>query len=897
MPQVMDHARVERELADLDRERFNDLPSVYRSVCRTASSVLAVERVAILYFTEGGDHLRCVHAYDVRYGHRSGGVSLPTTECPSYMQAIRDGRIVAVEHAASSPHTRELVDHLDREGVRSFLDVPIRKDGELIGVLCHQQRGQTRCWQPIDMLVAASLGDQLAKRISEENCFTFSREVSRFRGLVERAPFSALLVSTQGQLEYANVSAKDLLGLPGALNAAAFGLNDLFNAEAGQRINTEAYRAALQGHIWQDICEVNCRGASTVPAAVTVYRHGEAQSTDHVLAIIIRPIIDEITDKYAAIPEDHSQYLAVIDHLWEGLLLLDPESLTVVDANQTALDMLGFAHDELKQRTIYELSRVAPSDIQEYARLVNQKGSYIIEESKHMLRSDGTTIPVAAKASLIDVQTRKFICLFVHDLSDQEAFRREVEQVLLYQPATGLPSAHSLRERGEQALAAAAQTETPAALVVLRIRQYVETSDLLGPEEMECFEARVAEALQIAADGADLIAHSEQDAEFAILDRRVQDADSLQSYMVALLAALQTPIRIGEQQLPVQFAAGAALFPMDGANIRELTRHATIACRYARQMGGSHALYDPVQKSRFRNRVLLEQQLRKALDNGELSLVYQPVVTARDTSKMLKAEALLRWDHPNEGRISPSDFIPIAETSGLMPVLDRYVLHRALSELSEWSGAHSQMGVAVNLSAQTLSRQDTVALVEGALRDNDMPPERLFLEITETAAMTDWHAVQACMRALSALGVRFALDDFGTGYSSLSYLKHLPTQILKIDREFVEGIGRDARDESTIRTIIALAREHGMCVVAEGVDTPAQLEWLQSQGVDLIQGFLIARPKSPPDLQSWLARQQRAHPNRRQREPHVPAWDRTESKCLERLFPQQESQWREGMRG
>lgn len=848
-----DHTAANRALAELDRKRFIDLASAYRSICQTASDTLCVERVSIWQVVDAGEGLQCVHDYGVETGHQRGEVSLRTDDYPMYVSALRDKRIVQAEHARSHPSTRELVGYLSEQGVQSLLDIPIRKDGELIGVLCMEQQAKPRRWGAAETLIAASLGDQLAKRMSEDERVSVLRDGNRFRGLVEKAPFAALLVNPHGKVEYANGATSQLFGLPEVGSAEVATLSTLFDAPERDRIVQEAYVATLQGTVWQDICDVRSHDGRVVPASVMVYRQGEAFEADHVLAILIRPVLDEITDKYSTPADGASNYMAVIDQLWEALVLLEPTTLQVLEANETALQLLGYADDELKKMTIYDLASIAPEEIDAHVQRLEEVGSYVLDEDTHILHKNGDAVLVAAKVASIDVEGNSYICLFLRDQSEQEAFRNEMEQFFFYNPATGLPSPHLLRERGEQILATAAQGESKVGLVTLRVGQYLEMSDLLGAEEIEHFERQFADRLRVVAEGADLIAHTEENAEFAIVDSRLQDEAALERYLEEIQAAFASPIAIGDQELPVELAYGAALFPSDAANIRELARHASIACRHARENGASHALYNPAHKSRFRNRALLEQQLRKGLDNGDLSLVYQPVVEAKDPDRMFKAEALVRWTHPHEGPISPADFIPIAEASGLMPVLDRYVLHRALQGLADWGQNQPDVGVAINLSVQTLSRPDTVELVKKALQESGIAPQRLHLEVTESAAMTNWQGVEWCMRELNAHGVGFALDDFGTGYSSLAYLKRLPTQILKIDREFVDGITRDARDESTIRAIIALAREYRLRIVAEGVEVEEQLRWLQNEGVDLIQGFLIARPQSASDLRSWAA--------------------------------------------
>lgn len=309
-----------------------------------------------------------------------------------------------------------------------------------------------------------------------------------------------------------------------------------------------------------------------------------------------------------------------------------------------------------------------------------------------------------------------------------------------------------------------------------------------------------------------------------------------------ILESLQAPIVVEEQELIVTTSIGIAMYPDHGHDVDTLYTHADAAMYRAKEEGrNSYHLYDPKTKKKHLDRLALEKSLRIALERQEFQLYYQPQVDLQ-SGRIIGAEALLRWMHPEWGVVSPADFIPVAEDTNLILPLGEWVLQEACRQAKEWHDAGTSLCIAVNLSARQFQQQDLVKKIRGLLMKSGLPPASLDIEITESMTMNAVDHSIKVMKDLTNLGVRISIDDFGTSYSSLSYLKKFPIHTLKIDRAFVKDINEDTDDAAIATAIIAMAHSLKLHVIAEGVEEKNQLEFLREHGCDAMQGFLVSRP-------------------------------------------------------
>jgi diguanylate cyclase (GGDEF)-like protein len=425
------------------------------------------------------------------------------------------------------------------------------------------------------------------------------------------------------------------------------------------------------------------------------------------------------------------------------------------------------------------------------------------------------------------------------------------EHQALHDSLTGLPNRTLLGDRCERALAFARERDRRAALLVMDLDGFKEVNDALGhacgDRLLELVAARLAEAVgsgeTIARLGGD---------EFAVLLPDCSGPAAALTRADALLAALEAPFELEGLRLDVVGSIGVAVHPEHGHDVDALLRHADVAMYAAKREGGGRELYEPARDASSAERLTLMADLRRALRTDELILHYHPKVDLA-TRRAAGVEALVRWRHPRRGMVPPMDFIPYAEHTGLITPLTERVLELALLQCAAWRAEGLDLSVAVNVSVRNLLDGELPAAVAGLLERAGVPADRLELEITESAVMTDPARAEGVLGALAELGVGLSIDDFGTGYSSLAYLSRLPVDEMKIDRAFVSQMETDGRDLAIVESSIALAGRLGMRVVAEGVETDQQRARLAVAGCDLAQGFLFTRPLAAADLTAWVA--------------------------------------------
>ncbi len=428
-----------------------------------------------------------------------------------------------------------------------------------------------------------------------------------------------------------------------------------------------------------------------------------------------------------------------------------------------------------------------------------------------------------------------------------EALRHQA----LHDALTGLPNRTLPHDRLEQALRADARDAGGLALLLFDLDRFKEVNDTLGHQAGDLLLQEVAARVRGAVRASDTVARLGGD-EFAVLLPGA-DAAGAVAATHTLLAALATPIALDGQSLACTASIGIALAPTHGTDVATVLRRADVAMYVAKRAGSGYAVYAAAHDQHSPARLTLETELRAALAAGALVLHYQPTVDVR-SGRADRVEALARWPHPQHGLIPPDQFIPLAEQTGLIVPLTQWVLETALAQCHAWEQAGWTLGVAVNLSMRSLHDPGLPETIAWLLRRYAVPPERLTLEITESALMVDPAQAQAVLLRLTALGVQLAIDDFGTGYSSLGYLKQLPVDAVKIDKSFVQNMGHTTtKDSAIVRSIIDLGHNLGLAVVAEGVEDQATWQRLRAAGCDVAQGFYMSRPMPAAELEHWLA--------------------------------------------
>jgi len=421
----------------------------------------------------------------------------------------------------------------------------------------------------------------------------------------------------------------------------------------------------------------------------------------------------------------------------------------------------------------------------------------------------------------------------------------------LHDALTDLPNRTLLYDRLAHTLRLVERDASSLALLLLDLDRFKVVNDTLGHQAGDALLQQVAARLRDAVRSSDTVARLGGD-EFALLLPRT-DRDGAVRATQTLLAALVAPLTVEGQTVHVGASVGIALAPAQGREVAALLRHADVAMYVAKRGGSGYAVYDPRHDGDSAGRLMREAELRQALATNELVLHYQPTVDLR-TGRATGVEALARWAHPTHGLLAPDQFIPLAEQTGLIVPLTRWVLDQALAQQAAWARAGRPLGVAVNLSVRTLHDERLPDTLAWLLRRYAITPERVTLEITETVLMADPAQALAVLTRLAALGVRVAIDDFGTGYSSLAYLKQLPVDAVKIDKSFVQSMGatETTKDTAIVRSIIELGHNLGLMVVAEGIEDRETWAHVRALGGDVAQGYYLSRPLPLPSLDRWL---------------------------------------------
>ncbi|MBF0293799.1 MAG: EAL domain-containing protein [Magnetococcales bacterium] len=438
-------------------------------------------------------------------------------------------------------------------------------------------------------------------------------------------------------------------------------------------------------------------------------------------------------------------------------------------------------------------------------------------------------------------QVLHYVGLF-SDISQQKEAEEKLEKLAYYDPLTNLPNRVLFRERLEHSIEIAARHQSGVALFFIDLDRFKFVNDTMGHAAGDELLRIVADRLLAQVRRNDTIARLGGD-EFTVILTDLTRAEQVSPIARKMIESLQLPMTIHNQEVSIGGSIGIALYPDDGEDFETLTKHADMAMYLAKERGRNNFQFFAKElQTRILERISMESDLGKALENQELLLHYQPKFDAQ-TRRVVGMESLVRWQKPGQGLVSPAKFIPLAEETGLILPIGEWILERSCRQSLEWrQGDQCPLQVAVNLSARQFQQPNLIGMVRSVLEQTGLPPACLELEITESMLMGNVEESVAIMKRLRELGISLAMDDFGTGYSSLNYLKKFPVNTLKIDQSFVRELRADSSDASIVLAIIGLARALHLKVVAEGVENAHQLDFLRENGCDLIQGFFLAKP-------------------------------------------------------
>lgn len=548
------------------------------------------------------------------------------------------------------------------------------------------------------------------------------------------------------------------------------------------------------------------------------------------------------------------EHKLVLETCHDGYWMTDKNGI-LLDVNQAYAGLSGYRVDELIGKHIADLEAIENADdvnARIQAIMVNGWDRF---ESRHR-HKHGHEYDVEVSVTYAP-EIGKFV-VFFRDISDRKKAEEQIARLAFYDSLTGLPNRRLSLDRLDQALAASARSQRNGALMLIDLDDFKTLNDTLGHDMGDLLLKQVAERLLSCVRAGDTVARLGGD-EFVVIledlnEKRIDAAERTKLVAGKLIEVINMPFQLGENVCRSTPSIGATLFSK-GLSGDEHLKQADIALYHAKSAGRNMlCFFDTEMQTAVQARAQLESELRDAIHRGEFQLYYQMQVDA--ALQIIGAEALIRWPHPVRGFVSPGEFIPLAEQSGLIVPIGSWVLDTACAQLRSWQDnpATCELTLSINVSARQFHEEGFVELVRSKVQQYGIQAGKLRLEPTESILLENVEQAVGKLNALKEMGVRFSLDDFGTGYSSLQYLKRLPLDELKIDQSFVRDLGDNANDLAIVRTIIAMARSLNLMVIAEGVETVRQLQYLQDLGCGHYQGYLFGKPVPIHDFELALLR-------------------------------------------
>ena len=666
---------------------------------------------------------------------------------------------------------------------------------------------------------------------------------SRFRSYVDSAPEAIFVADSTGRYVDVNPAACNMVGYSRE-ELCSMRITDL-SPEGSADSHLKEFEEVKKGLLPEMEIALRCKDGHQI----LVLLRTMAMEDGHVIGFCI-----DITEKKKA-EEAVRLYAKMFEYSGEALVITDRAN-HILAINNTFSQMTGYTPEEVigKDPKLLASGQTPPETYQMMWASLRESGNWQGELWDR--RKDGSIYPKWATISTIrdprgDITHH--IASFT-DISERKAAEARIERLAHQDVLTGLLNRYSLESRLEQALLSSRREGNQLAVLFIDMDRFKVINDTLGHAMGDLLLQEVSGRLRASVRESDIVARQGGDEFVVVLTHLDTPADAM-PVTEKLLQALSEPYAIEGQVMHSSPSIGVAMFPEDADNVADLLKDADTAMYAAKEGGRKKAhFFTASLMEQAEERLLIERELRAAVQMGQLELHYQPQIVAQD-GRICGLEALVRWCHPQRGLVPPLKFIPIAEETGLIDLIGAWVLNEACRQQAAWRDESIDVLVAVNISAHQLRSPELVNMVQATLDRHGLKGGCLELEVTESAAMDDPEAAIKQLVRLRDMGIRLAIDDFGTGYSSLAYLKRLPIQTLKLDRSFVIDIETDQNDAAICAATIALAHTLGLKVVAEGVETQTQCHFLtEVHGCDILQGFLLGRPEPGTAITSLLQR-------------------------------------------
>ena len=544
--------------------------------------------------------------------------------------------------------------------------------------------------------------------------------------------------------------------------------------------------------------------------------------------------------------ESNEKLRGIFEGTLDGIVLVDVETRRFSTCNPAFSNMLGYSPEEVTRLGVEDFlqHQDVPYAAEQFERIF--RGEIEISPDIPVKRKDGSVFHADIKATHVNFGGMKYLLANFRDITERKRVEEENRNLAFYDVLTGLPNRRLLLDRLKSALSLSARSNCCGALLFLDMDKFKILNDTQGHDYGDLMLIEVGRRIQASVREVDTVARLGGD-EFVVLIENIDESMHVASQKAALVAekvrsALAEPYILKEYEFHSSPSVGVSLYLGNAESVDTLMKNADMAMYQVKDSGRNAVLlFDPMMQLAVSARAELEADLRGAFAKRQLQLHYQMQVDG--DRRPVGAEVLIRWEHPWRGMVSPALFIPVAEESGLILEVGQWVIETACRQLAEWAQNERMrhLNLAINVSARQFKQPGFVGQMENAITTHNISPERLKLELTESVVLADVAEVVHKMHQLRALGVRLSLDDFGTGYSSLAYLKQLPLDQLKIDQSFVRDITTDPIDAMMVKTIISMGHNFHLDVIAEGVETEEQMDFLKQNGCMAYQGYLFGK--------------------------------------------------------
>jgi diguanylate cyclase (GGDEF)-like protein/PAS domain S-box-containing protein len=693
--------------------------------------------------------------------------------------------------------------------------------------------------------------EQLQQEIIHRKHAEASRQESeaQYRALFEGSPDAILLADPEtGIILDANAAASRLLVRPSA-EIAGLHQSEIHPSQKGKY-----FREAFTQHVEETKEQKGSR-----PIEHTVLRPDGTEVPVEVLAQLVtikgkkvlQGVFRDITERKKVeqkLDESIDRFRRLSEAGFEGIII--SEQGVIVDANTRMAEMLACKFSDLIGSKVSDF--VAPESLASFENHIRS-----VSEERYELfakKKEGAIFPVEVQGKSLPYEGRILQITAIRDITERKEAEEQIRYLAYYDSLTGLPNRTFYRELVSRALLLAKRHHWTIAILFIDLDYFKRINDTLGHDIGDQLLRIVGDLVKTCIRQSDFIARSEQDElenvvarlggdEFIVLLNEIAHSQDASRVARRILKELARPFTLAGHEVFVTASIGIALYPLDGNDSDDLLKNADVAMYHAKNQGrNNYQFYTKSMNATSLQRLDLENDLRKATDRNEFVLYYQPTVDIR-TKAIIGAEALVRWDHPEKGMISPAEFIPLAEETGLIVPIGKWVLRSACIQNKAWQDAGNKyLRMSVNLSSRQFDQEGLIEVVSEALRDSGFDPRYLELEITESTIMKNPEKAATTLQKLKDMGICLSIDDFGTGYSSLGNLRRFPLDSLKIDRSFVTNITTDSDDAAIITAIIAMARSLKLRVIAEGVEAEEQQAFLRDLGCHEMQGYLFSRP-------------------------------------------------------